>query len=192
MATSIRNAVLVEHLATKADLAKKATSECLEERATLTRPISTRSRISSDSRRPAVLSISSLMLLFVVAVSPSWGGQNVTQTKVFSGSTTETGQVISYPTDGQATITSIRLEFGPGGDVGWHKHLAPSHIYVIEGTLTIEASDGRQQSFEEGTGFMPIMNIWHNARNLGPGPLTALLVISGVEGKRGIVFRDAD
>ena len=129
----------------------------------------------------------------IIAISiPAWGGQNVTTTKVFSGAKTLTGQTIVYPTDGAAHITSMRIEVGPGGDVGWHQHLAPTHIYVIEGTLTIEFSDGKQNTVEQGTGFLPMLNVWHNGRNLGPGPLTALLVINGVEGKRGIVFRDAE
>ncbi len=137
-------------------------------------------------------SILCFTVLLIFVSTPAWGGKNITQTKVFSGSTTTIGQDISYPTEGQAKITSMRLEFGPGGEVGWHQHLAPSYIYVIEGTLTIESSDGGQESFEQGKGFLPALNIWHNARNLGSGPLVALLVINGVEGKRGIVFRDAD
>ena len=130
------------------------------------------------------------ILLFAFASVPAWAAQNVTTHKVFSGSKTMTGQVFSYPADGEAHVTSMRLEFGPGGDVGWHKHLAPSYIYVIEGTLTIEFAEGKQQNIEQGTGFLPTLDVWHNGRNIGSGPLTALLVINGVKGKRGIVFRN--
>lgn len=132
-----------------------------------------------------------MVCLFLYMSVPAWGGQNVTPHTVFKGSTTQTGQSIEYPTDGPAQITSILLEFEPGDDVGWHKHLAPTYIYVIKGTVTVEFSDGRQEEFKAGEGFIPVMNVWHNARNLGSGPATALLVIAGVQGKAGIVFRDA-
>ena len=140
--------------------------------------------------RVLVNSVLGLVCLFLYMSVPAWGGNKVTSHKVLSGSTTQTGQSIEYPKEGSAQITSIRLEFEPGDEVGWHKHLAPSHIYVIEGTVTVEFSDGRQQGFEAGKGFIPVLNVWHNARNLGTGPATALLVIAGVQGMAGIVFRD--
>ena len=138
-----------------------------------------------------VNSILGLVCLFFYLGGSAWGGQSVTPHTVFKGSTTQTGQSIEYPTDGPAQITSILLEFEPGSDLGWHKHLAPTHIYVIEGTVTVEFSDGRQEGFEAGNGFLPVMNVWHDARNLGSGPARALVVITGAKGKAGIVFRDA-
>ncbi|HIA15098.1 MAG TPA: cupin domain-containing protein [Nitrospirales bacterium] len=123
---------------------------------------------------------------------PAWGAQKATPHPVFKeGSTTMTRQAIAYPAGGTAEITSFRLPFEPGGEVGWHKHVVPTHIYVIEGTLTVEFSDGSQQAFEEGTGFLPMLNVWHNARNLGSGPLTALAVVAGEQEKAGIIFRDS-
>ena len=56
-------------------------------------------------------------------------------------------------------VTSVLVEIGPGGESGRHKHPVSPQIYVLQGEVTIEFDDRKQQSFSPGEAFMEAVNI---------------------------------
>ena len=114
-------------------------------------------------------------------------GEEVSVTAVMHGSTTIGGQKIEYPKTGNAEIASVMVEIPPGKESGRHMHPAPTYVYVLEGTLTVEFEDGARQSFKAGSGFLEGMNTWHNAKNLGETTAKILVVFAGEEGKPNMI-----
>ena len=47
-------------------------------------------------------------------------------------------QPIIYLTQKPAEVTSAFSVLHPGEETGWHKHMVPTHAYLMEGTSTIE------------------------------------------------------
>ena len=99
---------------------------------------------------------------------------------VLKASTTVLGQPIEYTKTDLPEVVSVLQLFQPGGETGWHYHIHSSHIYVVEGTLQLEMLDGKKLEFKQGQAYMESVKVWHNGRNIGPGPLK-LLVVSFLE-----------
>src|SRR2546426_10971113 len=53
-----------------------------------------------------------------------------------------TGAIASVAGSGPAALSGQVVELAPGGQSGKQKNLAPSFIYVLEGTLVIETEGG--------------------------------------------------
>lgn len=107
-------------------------------------------------------------------------------TTVFQGTTTAIGQPIQFPLF-RNQITALLIEIAPGGETGRHQHSAPTFVYVLEGTVTIDIEGHPQAVFTTGQGFLEVNNVWHNGRNRGATPLKLLVVFSGEEGKPNLV-----
>ena len=111
---------------------------------------------------------------------------------VLKTSTTVLGQAVEYTKTDSPEVVSVLQVFQAGGETGWHYHLHSSHIYVVEGTLQLELLDGKKLEFKQGQAYMESVNVWHNGRNVGSGPLK-LLVVSFIEkGKSNNVFPRAE
>jgi quercetin dioxygenase-like cupin family protein len=127
-------------------------------------------------------------VLFVFVLSSiglslaAWGQRSFKASPVLKSSTTISGQKIEYPKTGKPEISSLLVEVEPGGETGRHMHSVPTHIYVLEGTLTIETDDGARFEFPAGEAFLEVMNTWHNGKNLGKAPWKFLAVFFGEEG----------
>ena len=128
-----------------------------------------------------------LILVFVQTTVSVLAEQDVTVTAVMKGSTTIGGQQIVYPKTDKAEMASVLIEIQPGKESGRHMHPVPTYVHVLEGTLTVEFEDGSRQTFKAGSGFLEVVNTWHNGKNLGEVPLKFLVVFAGEEGKPNLI-----
>ena len=84
-------------------------------------------------------------------------------------------------------MASVLIDIQPGKESGRHMHPVPTYVHVLEGTLTVEFEDGSRQTFQAGSGFLEVVNAWHNGKNLGDVPLKFLVVFAGEEGKPNLI-----
>ena len=118
-----------------------------------------------------------LILVFVLMTVPVLAEQDVTVTAVMKDTTTIGGQKIVYP----------KTEIQPGKESGRHMHPVPTYVHILEGTLTVEFEDGSRQAFKAGSGFLEVVNTWHNGKNLGEVPVRFLVVFAGEEGNPNLI-----
>ncbi len=104
-------------------------------------------------------------------------------TPVLKGTRTASGMTIGYPQAGQAEVVSVIGELEPGGRTSRHQHPVPVFVYVLEGTLTVQAEGGQPREYAPGKAFIEDMNHWHQAFNKGSTPAKILVVFMGEEGK---------
>ena len=76
-------------------------------------------------------------------------------------------------------FTAVQTEIAAGGQTGRYKHLVPSFVYVVEGTLTFEIEGHATRTFSAGQGFAAGINVWHNARNTTDTPVKILVIYVG-------------
>ena len=81
-------------------------------------------------------------------------------------------------------FTAVLTEIGAGGQTGRYKHLVPSFVHVLEGTLTFEVEGHATRTFPAGQGFAAGVNVWHNARNRTDAPVKILVIYVGEEKQR--------
>ena len=134
-----------------------------------------------------ILSILLVMVLVQTTVLVRAEQQDVKVTTVMKGSTTIGGKQIEYPKTDKAEMASVLINIQPGKESGRHMHPVPTYVHVLEGTLTVELEDGSRQTFQAGTGFLEVVNTWHNGKNLGDVPLKFLVVFAGEEGKPNLI-----
>jgi quercetin dioxygenase-like cupin family protein len=99
-------------------------------------------------------------------------------TEILETTTTAAGQAIRFP-QGENQVTALIAELAPGGQVGRHVHPVPLFAYILEGTLTVEVEGHGTRTFRAGEGFVDVVNLWHNGRNLGDQPVRFLVVFAG-------------
>jgi len=114
--------------------------------------------------------------------------RGLTVAPVLKTSVTVLGQPVVYAKTENPEVISVVQTYAPGGETGWHYHLLSSHIYVLEGVLSLEMADGQKREFQAGQAYMESVRTWHNARNLGAVPLKLLVVGFGEERKSNNVF----
>jgi quercetin dioxygenase-like cupin family protein len=98
--------------------------------------------------------------------------------QILETTTTAAGQPIRFP-QGENQMTGFIIELAPGGQVGRHVHPVPLFSYILEGTLTVEVEGHGTRTFRAGEGFVDVVNLWHNGRNLGDKPVRFLVVFAG-------------
>ena len=128
-----------------------------------------------------------LSILVFVQAAASLTEQDAIVSEVMKGSRTIAGQTIEYPKTNKAEINSVRVDIPPGRESGRHMHQVPTYVHVLEGTLTVEFEDGSRQAFKAGSGFLEVVNTWHNGKNLGDVPLRFLVVFADEEGKPNLI-----
>jgi quercetin dioxygenase-like cupin family protein len=101
--------------------------------------------------------------------------------QILETTTTAAGQTLRFP-QGESQLTALIAELAPGGQVGRHVHPVPLFAYILEGTLTVEVEGHGTRTFRAGDGFVDVVNLWHNGRNLGDQPVRFLVVIAGQKG----------
>ncbi len=102
---------------------------------------------------------------------------------VLKGTQTASNLKIEYPKTGKAEIVSVIGELEPGGRTARHQHPVPVFVYVLEGTLTVQAEGGQPREYRPGQAFMEDINHWHQALNKTSAPVKILVVFMGEEGK---------
>lgn len=90
---------------------------------------------------------------------------------------------ITYPKTDKPEIISVIGELEPGGRTARHQHPVPVYVYVLEGTLTVQADGHQPRDYEPGQAFLEDINHWHQAFNKGRTPVKILVVFVGEEGK---------
>ena len=128
-----------------------------------------------------------LILVFVQTTVSALAEQDVTVTAVMKGTTTIGGQKIVFPKTDKAEMASVLIEIQPGKESGRHMHPVPTYVHILEGTLTVEFEDGSRQAFKAGSGFLEVVNAWHNGKNLGEVPVKFLVVFAGEEGQPNLI-----
>jgi quercetin dioxygenase-like cupin family protein len=113
--------------------------------------------------------------------APPTGPVGFKVTEILETTTTAAGQAIRFP-QGENQVTALMLELAPGGQVGRHVHPVPLFAYILEGTLTVEVEGHGTRTFRAGEGFVDVVNLWHNGRNLGDRPVRFLVVFAGQKG----------
>jgi quercetin dioxygenase-like cupin family protein len=113
--------------------------------------------------------------------APPTGPVGFKVTQILETTTTAAGQAIRFP-QGENQLTALIAELAPGGQVGRHVHPVPLFAYILEGTLTVEVEAHGTRTFGAGEGFVDVVNLWHNGRNLGDQPVRFLVVFAGQKG----------
>ncbi len=92
-------------------------------------------------------------------------------------------ETIVYPTGAPAKITTGIVSMDPGDETGWHTHGVPVTGIVLEGELTVDYGDKGTKVFREGQSIAEAINVPHNGKNLGAGPMRLFVVFIGAEGQ---------
>ncbi|MBI2219520.1 MAG: cupin domain-containing protein [Candidatus Rokubacteria bacterium] len=79
-------------------------------------------------------------------------------------------------------LTGQIVTIEPGGQTGRQRHMVPSYIYVLEGTLTTKSEGGPVgvggvQYHANGQSYMDAVAVWHNYTNTGTVPVRYLLLL---------------
>jgi len=92
-------------------------------------------------------------------------------------------ETVSIP----VVLSGQTIEIEPGGQTGRQRHLVPTFIYVLEGTLVTNSEGGRvgvagAQYHAAGQSYSDPAGVWHNHSNPGPGPVKYLLLFLSTPG----------
>jgi quercetin dioxygenase-like cupin family protein len=104
-------------------------------------------------------------------------------TPVLKTTQTASKMKLDYPKTGQAEVVSVIGELEPGGRTARHQHPVPVFVYVLEGTITVQADGAEPRDYKAGQAFAEDINHWHQASNKTGAPAKVLVVFMGEEGK---------
>jgi quercetin dioxygenase-like cupin family protein len=84
-------------------------------------------------------------------------------------------------------LTGQTIEIEPGGQTGRERHMVPSYVYVLEGTLVTNTEGGPVgvagvQYHAAGQSYSDPVGVWHNYSNPGTTPVKYLLLLIGTPG----------
>lgn len=102
-----------------------------------------------------------------------------TITAVSKNTTTDAGEPITYLSTANPEVTSVILSLPPGGKTDWMTHPVPGYLYILQGELTVEFTDGTHLVFKAGQAFMQARAKWHRGINTGSGEMRFLAVFFG-------------
>jgi len=100
-------------------------------------------------------------------------------TDVSKDSMTIAGEPLNYLSTANPEISSSIMTIPPGSTTEWMTHPVQGFVYVLEGTLTVEYTDGPRKEFNAGHGFPQARSKWHRGRNDGETVLRFLAVFFG-------------
>ena len=130
--------------------------------------------------------LDSLMLAQASSDDPALG-KGIKGTVVMRTTQTTSKMPFQYPKADKPELVAVLVEIEPGGRSPLHQHPVPIVVYVLEGTLTLEAQGGAAQEYKAGQAFVEDMNLLHQGFNRGSAPLKVLAVVVGEEGKPGTI-----
>lgn len=107
--------------------------------------------------------------------------------KLYSGSTTVTGEEIAYPAAGKAHVNALIVTLAPGEKTMLHKHGVPVFIHILEGEVTVDYAGQGQKTFRQGESFLEAMEVAHAGMNTGTVPVKILAVYMGSEGTMDVI-----
>ena len=137
--------------------------------------------------RVVIAAISSIILVTGSAAQAAGDEQALPigfkTTPVLKGTQTASNLKLEYPKAGKAEVVSVIGEIEPGGRTARHQHPVPVFVYVLDGTLTVQAEAGQPRDYRPGQAYIEDVNHWHQAFNKTSAPVKILVVFMGEEGK---------
>ena len=137
--------------------------------------------------RVVIAAISSIILVTGSAAQAAGDEQALPKgfktTPVLKGTQTASNLKLEYPKTGKAEVVSVIGEVEPGGRTSRHQHPVPVFVYVLDGTLTVQADGGQPREYRPGQAFLEDVNHWHQAFNKTSAPVKILVVFMGEEGR---------
>jgi quercetin dioxygenase-like cupin family protein len=136
----------------------------------------------------AILGFASLVLVTAGSAQQAAPGSDALPkgfktTPVLKSTQTANNMKIQYGQSGQAEVVAVIGELEAGGQTARHQHPVPVFVYVLEGTIIVQADGGQPREYTSGKAFMEDVNHWHQAFNKGTTPAKILVVFMGEEGK---------
>ena len=137
--------------------------------------------------RVVIAAISSIILVTGSAAQAAGDEQALPKgfktTPVLKGTQTASNIKLEYPKTGKAEVVSVIGEIEPGGRTSRHQHPVPVFVYVLDGTLTVQAEGGQPREYRPGEAFLEDVNHWLQAFNKTSAPVKILVVFMGEEGR---------
>jgi quercetin dioxygenase-like cupin family protein len=109
--------------------------------------------------------------------------KGVTGKVVLRSTQTASKMPYQYPVGGKPELVAVLVEIEPGGRSTLHQHPVPIVVYVLDGTLTMQAQGGATQEYKTGEAFVEDVNVLHQGFNRTSTPLKLLAVVVKEEGK---------
>src|SRR5262245_17111404 len=109
--------------------------------------------------------------------------KGVKATVMLRSTQTTSKMSFEYPKAGKPELVAVVVEIEPGGRSTLHQHPVPIVVYVLEGTLTLQAQGGAVQEYKAGEAFVEDVNLLHQGFNRASTPLKVLAVAVSEEGK---------
>jgi quercetin dioxygenase-like cupin family protein len=117
------------------------------------------------------------------------GGTPVVVTPLASRTQTASGQPITLPQKNIQVLVST-YDIAPGATLPVHKHLFPRYAYVQAGTLQVtNVETGKSTTYKIGDFIIEMIGQWHQAANVGDGPVKLLVIDQVEEGTQNTVLR---
>jgi quercetin dioxygenase-like cupin family protein len=107
--------------------------------------------------------------------------------KLYSGSTTVTGEEIAYPTAGKAHVNALIVTLAPGEKTMLHQHGVPVFIHILDGEVTVDYGEKGTKTFRQGESFLEAMQVTHAGMNTGSVPVRILAVYMGSDGTEDVI-----
>ncbi|TGQ33686.1 MULTISPECIES: cupin domain-containing protein [unclassified Mesorhizobium] len=134
-------------------------------------------------------------LLLTVALSATAanaldsGANPVVVTPLADRTQTASGQPITLPQKNVEVIVSS-FEIAVGATLPVHKHPFPRYAYVEAGTLKVtNVETGNSNTYKTGDFIVEMIGQWHQATNLGDGPVKLLVIDQVDQGAKNTVLR---
>ncbi|MDX8537175.1 MULTISPECIES: cupin domain-containing protein [Mesorhizobium] len=134
-------------------------------------------------------------LLLTVALSATAanaldsGANPVVVTPLADRTQTASGQPIALPQKNVEVIVSS-FEIAVGATLPIHKHPFPRYAYVEAGTLKVtNVETGNSNTYKTGDFIVEMIGQWHQATNLGDGPVKLLVIDQVEQGAKNTVLR---
>ena len=113
----------------------------------------------------------------------------VVVTPLASRTTTASGQPITLPQKNvEVQVSSYQI--APGTTLPVHKHPFPRYAYVEQGTLKVtNVETGASNTYKTGDFIIEMIGQWHQATNIGDGPVKLLVIDQVEQGAKNTVLR---
>ena len=97
---------------------------------------------------------------------------------------------IVYPTQQPAEVSSVIRVLQPAEETGWHKHMVPLHVYILQGEMNVEYDNSVVHTVSKGDAFVGVTDVWHNTTNTSNKPAVVFVVFMGAEGLENTINRE--
>ncbi|CAN7470894.1 cupin domain-containing protein [Mesorhizobium sp. LjNodule214] len=102
---------------------------------------------------------------------------------------TASGQPITLPQKNVQVLVST-FDIAVGATLPVHKHPFPRYAYVEAGTLKVtNVETGKSNTYKTGDFIVEMIGQWHQATNVGDGPVKLLVIDQVEQGAKNTVLR---